>query len=58
MNTKDKNRARWLSLLDTDFLISIFHKVGGRNTEEGKVIYNALKLHAKEWRHKYALKNA
>jgi hypothetical protein len=54
-NTKtNKRRARTLSGLDTDFLISLFFKAGGRNTKEGRTIYNALKLQAAEGRHAYA----
>lgn len=58
MNTKKTNTARGLSFLDTDFLIGLFHKVGGRNTKEGRTIYNALKLQAQAGRHTYATKNA
>lgn len=56
MNTKNTNTARGLALLDTDFLIVLFHKAGGRNTKEGRTIYNALKLQAQDGRHKYAQK--
>ena len=55
---KTTNRIKTLSGLDTDFLVGLFHKVGGRNTQEGRTIYNALKLQAQAGRHKYATKNA
>lgn len=54
MTNKHTQRARTLSGLDTDFLISLFFKAGGRNTKEGRTIYNALKLQAAEGRHAYA----
>lgn len=58
MNTRNTNTERGLACLDTDFLIGLFHKVGGRNTKEGRAIYNALKIQAQAGRHTYATKNA
>jgi hypothetical protein len=54
MTNKHTKRARTLSGLDTDFLLSLFFKAGGRNTKEGRTIYNALKLQAAEGLHAYA----
>ena len=56
MSTRNTNTARGISLLDTNFLVVLFHKVGGRNTKEGRTIYNALKLQAQAGRHAYAQK--